>query len=198
MSVLENGVRGHLSELFTKTVWKNHAYFRIHCSTYSLKVKVIRILWPYRLVIVDRAVLCHLRVNTRRCGRGGWGSRPYPGGRALWHKKGGVGPPQFDAVVGHSSKNLGVWLWAVFQLQTDALIFERYEILRQIQPRFSLIPLTDCNCPFWRGFLPNQKINLPLQMVEFVREKEGTFEKTGWYVFDLVDARQLTSNFSAL
>ena len=166
---------------------------------YSFNVKVIRILRPYRLVIVDRAVLCHLRVNTRRCGGGGWGSRPYPGGRALWHKKGGVGPPQFDAVVGHSSKNLGVWLWAVFQLQTDALIFERYEILRQIQPRFSLIPFKrTLIVRFDVVIFKIKRLILQLEMVEFVREKEGTFEKTGWYVFDLVDARQLTSNFSAL
>ena len=119
-----------LQKLFEKTT---PTFEYIALPTVVSNVKVIRILWPYRLVIVDRAVLCHLRVNTRRCGGGGWGSRPYPGGRALWHKKGGVGPPQFDAVVGHSSKNLGVWLWAVFQLQTDALIFERYEILRQIR-----------------------------------------------------------------
>ena len=76
--------------------------------------------------------------------------------------------------------------------------FRTLRNFRQIQPRFSLILLKDWNCPFWLLFFSNQKINLPLQMVEFVREKEGTFEKTGWYVFDLVDARQLTSNFSAL
>ena len=85
----------------------------------------------YRLMIVDRPVLCHLRMHTRGCGGGGWGRRPYPRTRprrALWHKKGSVGPPQFDAVVGHASKNLGVWLCnTVFQLQPDALIFKIFK-----------------------------------------------------------------------
>ena len=80
----------------------------------------------YRLMIVDRPVLCHLRMHTRGCGGGGWGRRPNPRTRprrALWHKKGSVGPPQFDAVVGHASKNLGVWLGrnTVFQLQPESL-----------------------------------------------------------------------------
>ena len=63
-----------LQKLFEKTT---PTFEYIALPTVVSNVKVIRILWPYRLVIVDRAVLCHLRVNTRRCGGGGWGSRPY-------------------------------------------------------------------------------------------------------------------------
>jgi len=29
---------------------------------------------------------------------------------ALGHKEGSVGPPQFDAVIGHASNQMGVWL----------------------------------------------------------------------------------------
>ena len=142
MSVGENG--GHLSDfkqkkkLFESSAW-NHAscvptfYCRRLQSFTSMSGNnpVLYTNPAYRLMIVDRPVLCHLRMNTRGCGRRGWGSRPNPRarpGRALWHKEGSVGPPQFDAVVGHASKNLGVWLCnTVFQLQPDALIFKIFK-----------------------------------------------------------------------
>ena len=41
---------------------------------------------------------------------------------ALRHEEGSVGPPQFDAVVGHASKNLGVWLAVVLQLQCALIL----------------------------------------------------------------------------
>ena len=61
---------------------------------------------PYRwLMVIDRSILRHLGVNPRwgccRWGRWmGWG-RMDP---TLRHKEGSVGPPQFDAVIGHASK----------------------------------------------------------------------------------------------
>ena len=155
MSVGENG--GHLSDFTQK---KNSLKVLLETTppVYLLSIaadykvlqaclEIIRfwILFPpaYRLMIVDRPVLCHLRMNTRGCGRRGWGSRPNPRarpGRALWHKEGSVGPPQFDAVVGHASKNLGVWLCnTVFQLQPDALIFKKSDKFNQFWRRLTRI-----------------------------------------------------------
>ena len=54
-------------------------------------------------MVIDRSVLRHLGMNPRRgcCRRGrGRRSRMDP---ALRHEEGSVGPPQFDAVIGHAT-----------------------------------------------------------------------------------------------
>ena len=82
----------------------------------------------YRLVIINCAILSYLGVHPRGCGswrgrRRGWGGGMHPRS-PLWHKKGSVCPPQFDAVTCHASTNSGGWL--LFKLQ-----FGKFEIFRK-------------------------------------------------------------------
>ncbi len=88
----------------------------------------------YRLVIINCAILSYLGVYPwrgcrRRRGRGRmmrwWDASPRG---PLWHKKGSVGPPQFDAVIGHASNNLGVWLCR-FQFQNFAQLIQSHRVL---------------------------------------------------------------------